>query len=394
MFQDTLAHLQQLDPALLTDIVRQDQRSPTFELLDWSVAPLSHEKIIDTTGGLYRFSGHGQDGDGARPWSVVVKIVNHPPGEMCQSPREWCYWQREPLAFQSGMLAALPGPVRAPRCYGVTGREGGGWLWIEHIAESTGRRWSLADFERASFHLGRFGGAFLKGSPLPEAPWLGEPFFRSVFADGAWWAQHMATNTPESIWSHPLVQRAFSPDLRRRVLEIWADKYRFFDALDRLPQVLCHNDCHRRNLMWRKDENGQEELIVLDWAFCGPGGVGMDIGELVASSTYFFDSEPADVAELERAVFDGYIAGLRAAGWRGEKDLVRLGYTACAALWMGATLPGWTAVMLDPASGVNTAAMYGRPAEDVLTGWVTLTKFLLDRADEARQLMQAIRPDA
>lgn len=197
----------------------------------------------------------------------------------------------------------------------------------------------------------------------------------------------MATDTPESIWQSLLVQRAFSPSLRQRVLDLWAEKARFFHALDRLPQVLCHNDCHRRNLLWRAVEQGQAELIVLDWAFCGTGGVGMDIGELVATSTYFFDSDLTHVAELERVVFNGYLAGLRNAGWRGDERLVRLGYTACAALWMGATLPGWAAVMLEPTAGVNVTAMYGRPAEEVLAGWVMLTEFLLDRADEARQLM-------
>ncbi len=227
------------------------------------------------------------------------------------------------------------------------------------------------------------------------------PHVETIGADlGLHWLDYLRTQAAVIVWylrlcfwPHPLVQRAFSPDLRRRVLEVWADKHRFFDALDRLPQVLCHNDCHRRNLMWHRDGTGAKELIALDWAFCGPGGVGMDIGELVATSTYFFESEPADVAALERTVFDGYVAGLRAAGWQGDADLARLGYTACAALWMGATLPGWAAVMLGPASDVNAAAMYGRPAEDVLAGWVSLTEFLLDRADEARRLMRAICPD-
>lgn len=385
-----LEQLRTFDPMLLTDIVRKQQDCLIFDLLDWSVAPLNHEKIIDTTGGLYRFSGQGQDGKSVRPWSIVLKIVNQPPGEMCQLPREWCYWKREPMAFQSGLLAGLPGPVRAPACYSVTEQEAGRWIWMEHIVESTGRRWSLEHFQRAAFQLGRFAGAFLNHRAVPDAPWLGEPFFRSIFADGDWWAQHMATDTPESIWQSPLVQRAFSPTLRQRVLRIWAEKERLFDALDRLPQVLCHNDCHRRNLMWRQAANGQEELIVLDWAFCGAGGVGMDIGELVATSTHYFDSDPAKVAALERTVFDGYLSGLRNAGWTGDERLVRLGYTACAALWMGATLPGWAAVMLDPASGVNVMAIYGRPAEEVLAGWVTLTEFLLDRADEARQLMERI----
>ncbi|MBI3958829.1 MAG: hypothetical protein HY328_08470 [Chloroflexi bacterium] len=56
----------------------------------------------------------------------------------------------------------------------------------------------------------------------------------------------------------------------------------------------------------------------------------------------------------------------------------------------GATLPGWAAVMLDPASGVNVPAMYGRPAAEVLAGWVMLCEFCLDRADEARRLMQRL----
>ncbi|HRJ45221.1 MAG: phosphotransferase [Caldilineaceae bacterium] len=390
MSQEMLDQLRSMDPAMLTTVLRQEQGNPAFELLDWSVEPLGHEKIIRTTGGLYHFSGHGQDGDGIRPWSVVLKIVNHPSGEMCQAPREWCYWKRELLAFDSGLLAGLPGPVRAPRCYGVTEQEDGGWLWMEHIVESTGRRWSPADFGRAAYHLGRSAAAYLNERALPDAPWLGEPFFRSTFADGGWWARHMATDTPESVWQHPLVQQAFAPDLRRRILAIWADKYGFFDALDRLPQVLCHNDCHRRNLMWRKADEGQEELIVLDWAFCGLGGVGMDMGELVATSAYFFEYELSAIEEVERLVFQNYLAGLRAAGWMGDERLVRLGYTASAALWMGATLPGWTAIMLDPASGVNVTAMYGRPAEDVLAGWVALTEFLLDRADEARLLMGAM----
>lgn len=98
MFQEVSDSFHSLDPALLTAVVRQEQGSPNFELLDWSVEPLGHEKIIRTTGGLYHFSGHGQDGNGIRPWSVVLKIVNHPPGEMCQAPKEWCYWKRELLA--------------------------------------------------------------------------------------------------------------------------------------------------------------------------------------------------------------------------------------------------------------------------------------------------------
>jgi hypothetical protein len=68
MSQDTLAQLHNLDSALLTDVVRQDQRSPTFALLDWSVARLSNKGIINPDG-LFRLSGQGRDSAGTRPWS-------------------------------------------------------------------------------------------------------------------------------------------------------------------------------------------------------------------------------------------------------------------------------------------------------------------------------------
>jgi hypothetical protein len=94
----------------------------------------------------------------------------------------------------------------------------------------------------------------------------------------------------------------------------------------------------------------------------------MDMSEMVVTSAYFFEYELSALADVEHLVFGSYVDGLRAAGWSGDEHLVRLGYTACAALWIGATLPGWAAVMLDPASGVNAVAMYGRPADEVLSG--------------------------
>lgn len=390
MSQEVLEQLQAVDVSLLTGVVRQAQRKPAYEILDWSVRPINHQAIIDTTGGLYCYSGVGRDDEDTGPWSVVFKMINPSAEEECRPEREWCYWKRELLAFGSGMLGALPGPIRAPRCFGVAEREAGGSIWMEHIVEATGRSWSQAEFARAAYELGGFAGAQLTGTAVQQHPWLCKPFFRSIFADGNWWSTAMATDTEQSIWRNPIVERGFSPDLRTRVLAVWAEKQRFLDTLDRLPQVLCHNDCHRRNLMWRNRDDGQRELVVLDWAFCGMGAAGMDLGELVAVSSYFFDSSPFDVETRERAAFKSYVDGLGAAGWTGDTRLIRLGYITSAVLWMGATLPGWAAIMLDPAAGANVTAQYGRPADEVLNGWVALTESLMDRADEARSLMASL----
>ncbi|HEU5098747.1 MAG TPA: phosphotransferase [Roseiflexaceae bacterium] len=386
---DPHAVLPLIDSTLLTDVVRQAQRNPAFDILTSTVQPLSHAKIIDTTGGLFLFSGTGRDEHGPRSWSIVLKILNNPK-EWGQDPRYWAYWKRELLAFQSGLLATLPPSLRAPRCYGTTEHEHNGWIWMEHIEESTGRHWSLDQFHRAARQAGRCAGAFLGGVPLPDEPWLSAPFFRSVFADGDWWATHMDPAAPSNAWQSPLVQQGFSEALRSGVLRIWAEKQRFWEVIDRLPQVLCHNDFHRRNLMLRMGADGQEELVALDWAFCGVGALGLDLGELVATSACFFEVEPEEVGELEATVLDGYLAGLQDAGWSGDPQVVRLGYLVSALLGKGATLPGWAAVMLSEEAGIDVQAMYGRSADGVLAGWVRLTEFLLSRADESRQLMRKL----
>jgi hypothetical protein len=97
-----LATLQALDPGVLTDLVRQDRRNPAFKILDWAVQSLSHERIVDTTGGLDRFSGYGRGGvKDIMPWALVLKIVNRP-AEGCQGSRQWCDCKRELIADIKG----------------------------------------------------------------------------------------------------------------------------------------------------------------------------------------------------------------------------------------------------------------------------------------------------
>ena len=78
MSADLLEKLEAIDLAILTDVVRQDRGDPALVLLDWTVSPLSHEKIIDTTGGLFCFNGQGQGEQGIQSWKVVLKCINNP----------------------------------------------------------------------------------------------------------------------------------------------------------------------------------------------------------------------------------------------------------------------------------------------------------------------------
>jgi hypothetical protein len=390
MTRDILQQLQALDTEIITEVVRKDQRDPELRLTDWVLEPLSHEKIIDTTGGLFRFSGHCSGPRGKQAWTVVLKCINNPL-EWSQHPGEWSYWKRELLAYQTGLLDHLPPGLRAPRCYGVVEKDSGAWAWIEYIKECTDRRWSLENFLRAAHRLGQFQGAYLNGTPLPQQPWLCRPFFRSIWAEDDWWFPYMNPESENNAWKSPLIKRAFKEDCQPRVLELLSKRALFLNANDRLPQVLCHNDAHRRNFMWAiSPDTGQEELIAVDWAFFGPGAVGNDLGELAGNSLYFLDYPVRDAASLLESILDPYLVGIAENGVKIDSRLVKLGYLIGLTFWMGLQLPGWAALMLAPESDTNIQAMYGAGPEQVLASWARLDSFLLDRADEAMILMREL----
>ena len=387
MTDDLLGQLKGIDQTVLTDVVRKDQHDPNLVVLDWMVERLGHEIIISTTGGLFCFSGKSHGTQGIRSWKIVLKCINNP-RSLKQDPRGWSYWQREILAFKSGFLAQLPAGLRAPRFYQVTEKENGAWVWMEHIQEVTGKQWSLDHFHRTAQQLGIFQGKYLQNTPLHDQPWLSQFFFRDVWSPENFWSGFMNPTAEENAWQSPITQAGFDAQHKSRVLQLLAEKERFFDINDRLPQVLCHYDASRRNFMWSRSlQTGEEELIGVDWAFSGIGALGNDLGELIGSSMFFFEYSPTDAETLEAAVLEGYLEGLADNGVTIDQRLVKLGYLISLSVWMGLQLPGWAAWMLAPDSEVNVQAMFGRKADDVLAGWVQLDSFCLDRADQARALM-------
>jgi hypothetical protein len=70
MAEDMARKLQAIDSAILTDVVRQDQRSPLFEVTGWSVRRLS-DKGVTNPDGLWLFV--------ARDMTTRA----HEPGQLC-----------------------------------------------------------------------------------------------------------------------------------------------------------------------------------------------------------------------------------------------------------------------------------------------------------------------
>ncbi len=126
-------------------------------------------------------------------------------------------------------------------------------------------------------------------------------------------------------------------------------------------------------------------MVAIDWESTGPGAVGAEIATLVSASLRKGDFPADRAAELDAAVVDAYVSGLRDSGWSVDPRVVRLGYAMSLALrcwFVRDTLRNVT----DP----DARPVFGRaldvPAEHVLQAFVLVSRFLLDRTDEARSL--------
>ena len=368
----------ELQSAELAPLVAQALDKTNLEVLDWRVISLGAQgsKTVDIGEGVWRISGTAQDGGGVHPWSLIRKGLHASDAFNARDPGSWNYWKREALAFQSGLLAGLPGALKAPRCYAVE-EEGDErvWLWLEDIQESVGS-WTMAHYGLAARHLGQFNGAYLSGFPLPKVePWLSCGRIRAWLPALQPWiarsAQHVQT---------PVVQGLFPGETLARVRRLWADPEPLLQAFERLPVCFCHHDACSSNLLARRTDTGEDEMVAIDWALTGFGRVGEEAGVTTVMTADFTDNPANQVRELAQVVFAGYVEGLRTAGWRGEERLVRLAYTLNAALL--ATVGAFIlAGMLQPPEQIEAALW--RPWDEHLEHGAQALPFFLDLGDVA-----------
>lgn len=371
------AVLLNLDRAALTPVVRRALGSPTAGVSSWEARPL-RDQWNPVTGGLYRVRGTASGADGPAPWSVVLKVCRDPGLERNRDPRHPGYWRREYLAYSSGLLADLPPGVRAARCYGAEERPAGqAWLWLEDLTNAHGTPWPLERYGLAARHAGQLNGAYLAGRPLPEHPWL---------LDGAppYEAYRQPIERLREVADHPLVRREFADAaLAECMARLWAERAAFYAALARLPRCLCHLDLFRSNLFAVRGADGHDETVAVDWQMAGTAAVGAELAPLVCASPLLTREHAARVRDLGETAFEGYLAGLRDAGWHGDAGLARLGYAAGVPRFAIA-LSVWAA--LDPGRIPPWERTFGPFAEYVERSVYTL-RYVVELADEARALM-------
>jgi hypothetical protein len=377
MADDMLSRLQAVDPAALADVVKQDQRSHAFEITDWTVGRLSEKGVINP-GGLWIYSGQGHDDGGIRPWSVVVKTLNRQNDEPPVS--DMWYWKREFWVALSRLPERLPGPVVGPRYYRADETPDGAWIWMEKVEDHRPGRWTLDDYTFAARQIGRWNAVCLAENQPTDEPWLARGHYRSFLG----WIDE------PGVWKFPLNLKYISAENRARHERLWAEREALFQFLDNMPLSFSHLDCFRRNLFIRPGPDHSDELVVVDWAQPGWAPLGAELSNLAGISSVLLEWPPARFDELEAAVYESYLQGLRHAGWAGNPDWVRLGYTAWLAAWVGCVMPGALAHWCRAERRGDALRSFGAAEEDLFAQMLPMVEFTLDRADEAQMLMKKL----
>ncbi len=266
--------------------------------------------------------------------SVIVKRLRPPDAagdtpwarhwtERSTEPRHWNYWNREAQAYESGIVAVFEADgIRAPDCIAVERHPQGVDLWLEDVQGVPGETWDLPSYARAAEALGA-GQARVSGLESgPSFPCLSQNFLEDYSREKPvdWTLLHS-----DPAWNHHLVRDHFPAELRGAASMLHESRDALYALTARLPRMLSHLDFWSKNLI--ETPSG---IVAIDWAFVGDGAIGEDVGNLILDAVFDHFVDAALLPELEVAVFDGYLAGLRRGGWTGDERVARLGMHASA----------------------------------------------------------------
>jgi hypothetical protein len=352
--------------------------------VDWSAEPLTHNTNNAVTAGIWRVRTGSA--------SLVLKVIS-PGGEVVASeewspsvvPSHWNYWEREALAYESGITAVYSeAGISGPHLLASYRRPNGEVaLWLEDMSQDAsvpGTRWSMKDYRRFAHALGLAQGCVAVTGVVSDHPWLTRRFLRDYVLSKR---VDRSILYSDDAWRLPLVRDNFPGGLRRELVRLHEEREWFFTLMERQPRTLCHLDVWPNNLFARTDGT----FTLVDWSFVGEGALGEDIGNLVPDSVFDLFVPARKLASLDREVFGGYLSGLQEAGWEGDEHVVRMEMCASAVKyeWLGP-------LMLQRASEASQPGYGGRETADAHILYAErghALAFLASWAEEARALAEA-----
>lgn len=331
---------------------------------------------------IYRIQGEATNTVKKSRWSLILKILHPSLGATHETA--WNYYKREAKAYQSDLLNNLQGEIKAPNCYAITEQKNGDcWIWLEDVREDLGKKWPIEYYRVVARQLGRFNGCYLEKDGLDQ-PWLSRNWVKH-------WVEYNSTSMDSlsNLTDHPYVKLWLPDDQLEKMLTLWDERENIFNALNELPQTLCHLDAFRRNMFARKASNDYETVLI-DWAFVGISGLGTEILPLVRATISFSEAELSDFKRLSDTVFQGYMEGLKDVGWSGDPDMVRFGYAASNIRYSFLTNLIFNLIVKEEIRP-KVAKIYGSSIEELLTYWGRCRKVYSQLDDEALRLLSNLK---
>lgn len=190
---------------------------------------------------------------------------------------------------------------------------------------------------------------------------------------------------------HPLVERVYSPHVVDIFMRIWARRDAYCAYLEGFPQTFCHMDAFRRNVFIRKGPDGSEDMLLIDWAFAGKGGVSEELTSLIAAGVVLVEVPVEDARYLEAEALESYISGFRDAGWRGDPEMVRTGYGVAAALRYGVgALRISMPILLEERYHPHVEQVLKHPMDEILANMAAVHAWMADLVSDALCLCRVV----
>ena len=187
---------------------------------------------------------------------------------------------------------------------------------------------------------------------------------------------------------HPLVKRLYTSETLAFAWHLWAERERYLDVMEQMPQTFCHLDSFRRNLFALRQRDGRQQTAAVDWAFSGIAPLGCDIAPLVWVSAIFQEITTDQIAALDKLAFQRYLEGLHNGGWKGDSRLIRLAYLIMAL--PNIAIPTEFLLFLDEKQHSRLEKGFGHNMTEIIDHWARLLTVAMRYADEFDQLLSEV----
>lgn len=368
----------------IVEAARQLTGEPKLRLLQVSAEPVAWRVVSEVTHGLRRLRGTSTNGLHTQSWSLILKTLQPDPAG---DPVTGSDWEREALAYTSGLLHPVGGFRPARLLHLTRPAPDRIQLWLEDVPDDTPEVWPLGRHALAAHHLGEFNGAY-PADPPQRPGWLWQNWWDSF--DPAGDSQETRAVRLAGAWDRPLVRLAFPQPVRAELEQLEADYAGLTRAVGALPHTLCHLDPGRFNLRSPTRADGTPETVFLDWQSLGVGPLGADLAMMHFLNLCRFYADPAECGQLDEAGFAAYWRGVRSQRPGVSREEARLGYTAAAALRTATVVRLLVAELAAEGGAGRRVGQWGEKRgwslEQSLEGWGQGMAFLLSLGAEARWL--------